>query len=114
MSFANAVVRREASALARVREELRKAVGDAGLVDAAATVGNFQRMNRIADATGIPLDAPVRAITADMSERLGSESFASAKNTEPASALLRIISGPLRPLAMKIFGAAIRRLKPKS
>ena len=43
----------------------------AALVDAAAVVGNFERMVRIADGTGIPLDKPVAMVSADMREELG-------------------------------------------
>ncbi len=39
----------------RTREKLLADMGSASLVDAAAVVGNFQMMNRIADATGMPV-----------------------------------------------------------
>ena len=57
--FAEAVVHREADAIPEARGRLREAVGAEGLVDAAAVIGNFERMVRIADGTGIPLDTPV-------------------------------------------------------
>ncbi len=42
--------------LARARDILKTSGGDAVLVDAAGVAANFQRMVRIADATGIPID----------------------------------------------------------
>ena len=57
MSFATAVAMRDEDELARRRAELLSAAGAEVLVDAAAVAANFQRMVRIADATGIPIDA---------------------------------------------------------
>ena len=56
--FAEAAVRGDTAAIAAARHTLRAKAGSAALVDAAAVIGNFERMTRIADATGIPLDAP--------------------------------------------------------
>ncbi len=41
------------SYLAEARERLRNALGEAALIEAAAVVGNFERMTRIADGAGI-------------------------------------------------------------
>lgn len=54
VEFVEAVVARDEARTAKVRAALRKALGEAGLVDAAATVGAFHGFVRIADATGIP------------------------------------------------------------
>lgn len=64
--------------LADVRQQIVAAMGVAALVDSAAVVGNFQRMVRIADGTGIPLDSPVAAVTAELRAELGIDGFASA------------------------------------
>jgi hypothetical protein len=57
MNFATAVATRDEDELTRRRDELASAAGAEVLVDAAAVAGNFQRMVRIADSTGIPVDA---------------------------------------------------------
>ena len=57
MAFATAVATRDESELATGRARLLSAANAEVLVDAAAVAGNFQRMVRIADSTGIPLDA---------------------------------------------------------
>ena len=54
VEFVEAVVARDAPRTARVRERLRAALGEAGLVDAAAITAAFHGFVRIADATGIP------------------------------------------------------------
>ena len=51
------------------------------LVDAAGVVANFQRMVRIADGCGIPLDEFTRDATDDVREELGLHEYASAANT---------------------------------
>ena len=54
LEFAEAVVARDAPRIAAVRTKLRRALGDAGLVDAAAIAAAFHGFVRVADATGIP------------------------------------------------------------
>ena len=56
LEFAGAVVLRDAQRTAAVRSRLRAALGDAGLVDAAATAAAFHGFVRLADATGIPYE----------------------------------------------------------
>ena len=69
----------EISALARAREALVSELGVRALIDAAAVIGNFQRMVRIADSTGIPVDQRAAEITGDIREELGLNSFVSAR-----------------------------------
>jgi hypothetical protein len=57
MNFATAVATRDEDELSKRRAELDAAAGAEVLVDAAAVAANFQRMVRIADSTGIPVDA---------------------------------------------------------
>lgn len=54
VEFAEAVVLRDAPRTAAVRATLRTALGEAGLVDAAAVIAAFHGFVRIADAIGIP------------------------------------------------------------
>ena len=54
LQFAEAVVSRDVQRIAAARAALRSAVGDCGLVDAAAITSAFHGFVRVADATGIP------------------------------------------------------------
>jgi hypothetical protein len=65
LAFAGAVLGRDEAALARARGAVRSAVGDAGLSDAAAVIGGFDGITRIADAAGIPLEPEKAEQTAD-------------------------------------------------
>lgn len=56
LEFAEAVVLRDAPRIAAARARLRGALGEAGLVDAAAITAAFHGFVRIADATGIPYE----------------------------------------------------------
>ena len=46
---------RMSSALTSALAALRDTLGDEATVDAAAVIGNFNQMNRLADATGMPV-----------------------------------------------------------
>ena len=61
--FAEAVVVGDAERIAAARGSVATELGDAAMVDAAAVIANFQRMVRIADSSGIPLDEPVLMMT---------------------------------------------------
>lgn len=73
LELAGAVLAGEATANAA--EGVRLAVGEAGLVDAAGVIGNFQMMNRVADATGMPVGAGSRLRNAELIEDLGFDRF---------------------------------------
>jgi len=81
MRFAEALARRDAQALAQSREKLLQAAGPAVLVDAAGVAANFQRMVRIADATGIPVDDMQSELGRQVREELGLARFASAQHS---------------------------------
>jgi hypothetical protein len=55
------------------------AVGEAGMIDAAAVIAGFNGITRIADATGIPLEAPKAEQTAGLRADLGIDRFLEAK-----------------------------------
>jgi hypothetical protein len=80
-ALAEAAVHGSEDATRVARERVRRELGDAALVDAAAVIGNFERMVRIADGTGIPLDAPVAMATADLRDELGLGAFGGAEST---------------------------------
>lgn len=79
-AFAEAAVR-QTDALPGLRERIATELGPQELVDAAGIVANFQRMVRIADGCGIPLDDFTRDATDDCREELGIHEYASAANT---------------------------------
>ena len=81
LEFSDAVMGNDRARLERAREALRATLGDAGFHEAAATAANFNQMDRIADATGIPLDPGSRAPMSELGRLIGSDRFASAKNT---------------------------------
>jgi hypothetical protein len=103
--FAEAVLGGDDAELLRAREALLAAVGAEAFVEAAGVVSNFQRMVRIADATGIPLDAPVAMLTQDLRQELGLSRFGSGANTPPVGRISRAVARLMRPLA---FAAARR------
>ena len=61
--------------VARVRRVVRVAIGDAGLVDACATLASFNAVVKIADGTGIPIEDWKAERTADLRQALDIERF---------------------------------------
>ena len=67
--------------LARAREALMTALGPLGLVDAAGVVGLFNAIDRVADATGIPLEPEKAAASSDFRAALDLHRFSVAERT---------------------------------
>ena len=76
VAFAEAVVLGDPERIAGARAELRSALGEAALVDAAAVVAAFHGFVRIADAIGIPYTTAARGEDApELRERAGVNEF---------------------------------------
>ena len=75
VEFAEAVLGEDDAALSHARAELVAALGPAGFVDAAGVIGLFNAIDRVADATGIPLEAEKAAASADFRAELGVDRF---------------------------------------
>ncbi len=65
------------------RSMLTDAVGEGGLIDAAAVCANFAMMVRIADGTGTPLDGGTVEPSAALRTDLGLDELASRRVAEP-------------------------------
>ena len=109
IAFTDALVKGGDDELAQARAHLLAAVGSEGLVDTAGIVANFQRMVRIADATGIPLDTALDVASQDVRDELALERFGSSRNTAAASLLRRATGRVLRPLLHSLLRALGRR-----
>ena len=81
LAFADAYCTDDPDALDAARAELREAVGDAALVDAAGIVSIFDAVVRIADSTGTPLEDYKVEIPKDLRQNLGINDFPSARTT---------------------------------
>ncbi len=103
MKFAEAFARRDEPALDQARSNLLREAGPEVLVDAAGVAANFQRMVRIADSTGIPLDERNVALSAGIRKELNLERFGSAKNTPEAGLKTRLLSLIAWPLAKRML-----------
>ena len=79
IAFADAAIAMEEKPLALARTALIRELGPDAMIDAAAVVAGFDGITRIADATGIPLEAPKAEQTADLRAALGIDEFTAAK-----------------------------------
>ncbi len=75
LDFVDALLVGSETELTRAREKLLEEMGSNSLVDAAAVVGNFQMMNRVADATGMPVGKGTLKRTKEWRELLGLDRF---------------------------------------
>ena len=85
VALAEAAVGRDPDLLFRARKDLLQVAGSEVLVDAAGVIGNFQRMVRIADGTGIPVDSG-RVALEELCTTLDLWRFPSAQNTNASLA----------------------------
>ena len=69
--------------LATRRAAVEAAFGEAGLVEACLTIGAFNGLTRVADATGILLDGGTLAATLDVRAELALNDMPGALNTGP-------------------------------
>lgn len=97
-NFATAAVTFDDPALERTRREILDKLGPEELVDAAALVAHYEKMDRIADATGLPLDAPMQVLGGELRDSLGIGKFTSAQNTKTAGSVVRALQRTLRAI----------------
>jgi hypothetical protein len=76
VGFADAVLGDDDERLKEIQADIRDQIGDAALVDAAAIAATFNAIDRVADATGIPIEDNKAASTADFRAELGINTFA--------------------------------------
>ena len=101
--FATAAVTGDDEALQRTRREILDTLGTEELVDAAALVAHYEKMDRIADATGIPLDAPMQILGSGLRDSLGVGKYASARNTKAAGPVLSAVQRSLRAIMFPVL-----------
>jgi hypothetical protein len=75
ITFAEAMVRDDDAALTHARHAVIEDISPEAMVDAAGVASNFERMVRIADATGIQLDARIAAVSQEVRDTLQLERF---------------------------------------
>ena len=109
LAFAEAAVKGSDDELVAARDQLLAKLGPDCLVDAAAVVSNFERMVRIANSTGIPLDPPMNAISEDLRADLGLDEFRSSAHTPEIGAVGRLLARILEPLALPVLRLIGRR-----
>ena len=110
LAFAEAALGDDEEAITRAREAVRAKMGDAAVVDSAGVIANFQRMVRIADAAGIPLDTPVAVVTSTIRSELGLNSYGSSDITPELTFAQRILGRMLNPFLSTVFRQVTKRM----
>lgn len=108
--FAEVALGDNEAEISEARQALRDKLGDEAVVDAASVIANFQRMVRIADGAGIPLDTPMAVVTAPMRAELGLESYGSAGNTPELNGLQKLLGRVISPFLPALFKQIAKRV----
>jgi hypothetical protein len=82
LAFAEAMVGEDDDALNHVRHAVIEVLSPEAMVDAAGVASNFERMVRVADATGIPLDERLQSLSQEVRDTLHLERFTAQKEME--------------------------------
>ena len=75
LAFVAAAHGDDANRLDAARRDVIHTLGEAAMFDAAAVIGNFTMMTRIADSTGTPLDEGSVAMSAQIREAMGVNAY---------------------------------------
>ncbi len=75
LELAEAGIGRDAARIGAAQSAVRQALSEAALIDAAAVIGGFDAITRVADATGTPLEPEKAARSVDMRATLGIDAF---------------------------------------
>ena len=75
LQFVDAVLEVGDRSADEARADLVEALDEPSLLDAASVFGNFEMMNRVAEASGIPIAQQSIDRNADLIEQLGISSF---------------------------------------
>jgi len=81
LAFTEAVMGGERDAIRRERAALCAVLTAEAVADVCAVIGFFNVVDRVADATGIPLDEPLLLMSSEVRAELGLARYASAANT---------------------------------
>ena len=79
VAFAEAVLGDDPDRISDCGQAVSRALGEAAMVDAAAVAAGFNAIDRVADATGIPIDEERVSSTASLRQDLGIDQFPSRK-----------------------------------
>lgn len=115
-NFTKAALLRDERRLAEAREALELAMGRDALVDAAAVIGCFQRLNRMADGTGIALDEQMMFMTTGLRQILSIDDYATAANTPKLRGMKKVramLMRPLEGLMMRAMQKGIQKSQEK-
>ena len=96
-ALAESVVGGDATVIEEVRQRAMAQLGARGWVDALLVISFFQMMDRVANGSGVQLEANVVQASGSIDE-LGLTDFGSAENTPGLSLWERIMARPIRGL----------------
>ena len=109
VAVANAPPGADEAAITKARDRVREELGTEALVDAAGVIGNFERMVRIADGIGIPLDTVVNVGTESIRQELGIDEYVTGERTAKVTGVQRFFGRLVQPIAMRLMQRRARK-----
>ncbi len=109
VAFANATLGADEAEITKARDRVRAELGTESLVDAAAVIGNFERMVRIADGIGIPLDTVVNVGTETIRQDLGIDEYVTGERTAKVTGVQRFFGRIVQPIVMRLMQRRARK-----
>ena len=82
LELAEAVFSGDSARLSFMRGKGSSVLGEQALVDAIAVAAGFNGITKIANATGLPLDADTEASTVDMRQQTNIDNFGDTRKSE--------------------------------
>jgi hypothetical protein len=113
VEFVDAAFGRNERTMAPLRAKIVDSLGEQALVDVCAVFANFQRMVRIAEGTGIPVDGIMLSLSSDFRSELGVDSFAGADRSR-VSGPRRLLHRAIRPLLRRALPRLARSVSGES
>ena len=113
--FAEAVCRRNPQEIAGARKALMEVAGPKVMVDAAGVAANFQRMNRLADSSGVPLEAFALIGSYAVRKELDVMEYHTASHSVGHSytPIVRLLEPLLNPIMIKLMPLLLGKKKHK-
>ena len=106
LRFSNAFMTGDDAELAEARELLAAKMGAAAMIDAAGVASNFQRMVRIADGTGIPLESmgeETDSLVSELNKKHGIDKYVSAANSAKNYSIYFLCKLTFNSLIVSVF-----------
>ncbi len=102
-NFIDQLMQGDDATIKLARQAIDQAISSAASVEIAGLVGSFQRMNRIANATGIALDSIVNAMSGEVQRELNLRNYETSKASRNSNPIFSFLMAKFRSLLFRLL-----------